>query len=76
MGGHDKWFSAIEWIREVFWRLKALGEDEVELGERLRSGRAVVTVPEVFGARADRGVVDLGGWEERMRRKRGVMEKS
>lgn len=76
MGGHDKWFSAIEWIREVFWRLKALGEDEVELGERLRSGRAVVTVPEVFGARADRGVVDLGGWEERVRRKRGVVEKS
>ncbi|RPB01099.1 hypothetical protein L873DRAFT_1677853 [Choiromyces venosus 120613-1] len=69
MGGHDKWFSAIEWIREVFWRLKTLGEDEVELGERLRGGRAVVKVPEVFAGRADRGVVDLGGWEDRLRRK-------
>ncbi|RPA94364.1 hypothetical protein L873DRAFT_1701662 [Choiromyces venosus 120613-1] len=69
MGGHDKWFSAIEWVREVFWRLKTLGENEVELGERMRGGRAVVMVPEVFAGRADRGVVDLGGWEDRLRRK-------
>jgi hypothetical protein len=64
MGGHEKWFSGLEWIREVFWRLKTLDEGQVE---GLKNGRVVVRVPEVFAQKADRGVVNLGDWEDRLK---------
>lgn len=64
MGGSEKWFSGVEWIREVFWRLKSLEETQVE---SLRRGKAVVKVPEIFSEKVERGVVDLGNWEEKFK---------
>lgn len=69
MGGCEKWFAGVEWIREVFWRLKSLEEAQVE---SLRHGKAVMKVPEVFGERVNRGVVDLENWEERLQRNTSV----
>lgn len=69
MGGCEKWFSGVEWIREVFWRLESLEGAQVE---SLRRGKAVVKVPEIFSEKVDRGVVDLGNWEDRLRRKNSI----
>lgn len=66
MGGCEKWFSGVEWIREVFWRFETLEGTQVE---SLRRGKAVVKVPEIFLEKVHRGVVDLGHWEDRLRRK-------
>lgn len=65
MGGCEKWFSGVEWIREVFWRLESLEGAQVE---SLRRGKAVVKVPEIFSEKVDRGVVDLSNWEDRLRK--------
>lgn len=66
MGGYEKWFTGVEWIREVFWRLKTLEDSEIE---NIRRGMVVIKVPENFKAKSDRGVVDLGDWEKRLQEK-------
>jgi hypothetical protein len=64
MGGAEKWFAAAEWIKEVFWRMNSVGKDTKE---SLQRGEQVVRVPEVFKIEAERGVVDLGDWEKRLK---------
>jgi hypothetical protein len=66
MGGYEKWFTGVEWIREVFWRLKTLDDSEIE---NMRRGIMVIKVPENFKAKSDRGVVDLGDWEKKLQEK-------
>ncbi|KAI5778260.1 hypothetical protein EDC01DRAFT_719466 [Geopyxis carbonaria] len=63
MGGSEKWFSAAEWIKEVFWRLQ---KEEQHIKESLMGGRGVVRVPEVLQRSPDRADVDLGGPERMM----------
>lgn len=63
MGGAEKWFSAAEWISEVFWRLQ---DEDAVMRENLMKGKGLVRVPEVFEC-ARRRVVDLGGLEKRLR---------
>lgn len=68
LGGAAKWLEARDWIREVYWRLC---EESPEKRAALIRGEQVVRMPEVFDVEADRGVVDLGRWEERLRAGRG-----
>lgn len=68
MGGAEKWFISADWIKEVFWRLRA--EDRTTRAKLARGG-GVVVLPEVFHQQCSRRQeVDLGEWEVQPKRLR------